>query len=312
MDAIITLDIGGTNTRCALFHTEKNDPVKIEKVSTSINNEPAINRIIEVIEKSWPKDRTVLGIAAAAPGSVDVIHNKVILAPNIAGWKDYPLGEILQKHFGVKILVNNDARMAAVGEWKRGAGRGHNDILYYTVSTGLGGGVITGGHILQGSVGIATEVGHIVLQDDGPVCGCGGHGHFEAFSSGTGIHNYVMQKIREGVPTTLKSESPSTKEIAQAALEGDTLAIAAFDRAGTYLGIGVANYLHIFNPSCVIFGGGVSQSGELIFKPFRESLEKHVLSPIYLKNLKIALAELGDNAGLIGTFEYMKQNLQDY
>jgi len=309
MDAIITLDIGGTNTRCALFHAEKDDPVSIDRIETTTESASAIDNISQLIERNWPKDRSVAGIAAAAPGSIDVVQNKVILAPNIPNWRDFPLGEILQKRFGVKVLVNNDARMAAVGEWKRGAGRGHNDILYFTVSTGLGGGVITGGRILQGAVGIATEVGHIVLQDDGPACGCGRFGHFEAFSSGTGIHNYVCGKIKAGAPTSLKSSSPSTKEIAEAAKAGDALALEAFNRAGYYLGIGVANYLHIFNPSCVIFGGGVSQSGDLIFKPFRASLEQHVLSPNYLANLKIAVAELGDNAGLIGTFEYMKQNL---
>lgn len=309
MDAIITLDIGGTNIRCALFHAEKDLPISIEKISTTTENESAIERIIQVIEKIWPKDRTVVGIAAAAPGSIDVNQNKVIVAPNIEGWRDIELGDILQKQFGVKILVNNDARLAAIGEWKRGAGRGYDDILYFTISTGLGGGVITGGKVLQGSVGIATEVGHIVLDDNGPLCGCGRKGHLEAFSSGTGIQNFVRQKIQEGYPTKLKSKDPDTKMIAQAAEEGDGLAKMAFDRAGYYMGIGVSNYLHIFNPSCVIFGGGVSQSGDLIFKPFRESLEKHVLSPNYIKNLKIAMAELGDDAGLIGAFEYMKQNL---
>ena len=131
----------------------------------------------------------------------------------------------------------------------------------------------------------------------------------EAFSSGTGIHNFVQQKIQEGHPTSIKSSSPSTKEIAQAAGAGDPLAKTAFERAGYYLGIGVANYLHIFNPSCIIFGGGVSQSGELLFKPFRESLEKHALNANYLQGLKIAIAELGDDAGLIGAYEYMKENL---
>ena len=309
MDAIITLDIGGTNIRCALFHTEKDQPIRIEKISTTTETESAIERIIQIIDSVWPKERQVLGIAAAAPGSIDVNENKVILAPNIKGWKDFELGSILEKRFNVKVLVNNDARMAAIGEWKHGAGRGHNDILYFTVSTGLGGGVITGGKVLQGAVGIATEVGHIVLDDNGPACGCGKNGHFEAFSSGTGIQNFVKQKIKEGHPTTLASKNPNTKMIAEAAKAGDQLSISAFKRAGYYLGIGVANYLHIFNPSCVIFGGGVSQSGDLIFKPFRESLEKHVLSLNYLENLKIALAELGDDVGLIGAFEYMKQNL---
>ena len=309
MDAIITLDIGGTNIRCALFHTEEDDPVSIDKTNTITEDESAIERIIQIIEKNWPKDRKVVGIAAAAPGSIDVIQNKVILAPNVDGWKNFELGKILQEHFNVKVLVNNDARMAAIGEWKRGAGRGHNNIIYYTVSTGLGGGVITGGQVLQGAFGIATELGHIVLDDNGPVCGCGKKGHFEAFSSGTGIKNFVHQKINEGVPTIIQSKMPNSKEIANAARQGDSLAKLAFGQAGYYLGIGVSNYLHIFNPSCVIFGGGVTQSWDLIDQPFRKSLEEHVLNANYLRDLKIALAELGDNAGLIGTYEYMKHNL---
>ena len=188
-------------------------------------------------------------------------------------------------------------------------GAGHNDIIYYTVSTGLGGGVITGGQVLQGAFGIATELGHIVLNDEGPMCGCGKNGHFEAFSSGTGIMNFVHKKISQGAQTSILSKTPNTKEIAEAAYQGDELAIAAFEKAAYYIGIGVSNYLHIFNPSCVIFGGGVTQSWDLIDKPFRKSLEEHVLNANYLKDLKIAMAELGDNAGLIGTYEYMKQNL---
>ncbi len=310
MDAIITLDIGGTNIRCALFHTEKQEPVNIDKISTVAKDQTPVERIIQVIEKNWPKDRRVLGIAAAVPGSVDTVHNEIILAPNVRGWKNIRLGDILTEKFKTRILVNNDARLAAIGEWKRGAGQGHNDILSFTVSTGLGGGAITGGQVVQGALGIATEVGHIVLDDTGPDCGCGKNGHLEAFSSGTGIKNFVQQKIKEGRTTSIQSENPNSKEIADAAQNGDTLAKEAFEQAGYYLGIGVSNYLHIFNPSCVIFGGGVTQSWNLIEPSFRESLDKHVLNKRYTKDLKIALAELGDNVGLIGAYEYMKQSLE--
>ncbi len=310
MNAIITLDIGGTNIRCALFYTESAQPVHVDKISTLAENETAIDRIIQVLEKNWPKDRNVIGISAAAPGSINVRENKVILAPNISGWRNVELGRSLQKHFNVKVLVNNDARLAAIGEWKHGAGRGHDNLLYFTISTGVGGAAIVGGRVLQGSVGIATELGHIVLQDDGPSCGCGKNGHLESYSSGTGIQNFVQQKIAAGHPTSIKSKNPSTKMIAQAAKNGDHLALTAFEQAGYYLGIGIANYLHVFNPSCIIFGGGVSQSGDLLFKPFRDSLEKHVMNMDYMENLKIALAELGDDAGLIGAYEYMKQELE--
>ena len=309
MEAILTLDIGGTNIRCALFDRNNHEPIKIDKISTVAKEQTPVERIIQIIKKNWPGDQTVLGIAAAVPGSVDIVHNKIILAPNVAGWRNINLGDILQKQFNTKILVNNDARLAAIGEWKHGAGQGHNDILYFTVSTGVGGGVITGGQVVQGALGIATEVGHIVLDDEGPDCGCGKNGHLEAFSSGTGIQNYVRQAIKEGRATSIQSEKPITKEIASAAQKGDALSKEAFERAGYYLGIGLSNYLHIFNPSCVIFGGGVTQSWSLIEPSFKDSLEKHVLNKDYINGLKIALAELGDNVGLIGAYEYMKQNL---
>jgi glucokinase len=309
MTAIITLDIGGTNIRCALFNINQQEPIHIDKINTVAKDQTPVERIIQVIKKNKPGDQPLLGIAAAVPGSVDIVHNKIILAPNVSGWRNINLGDILFEKFKTRILVNNDARLAAIGEWKCGAGQGHNDILYFTISTGVGGSVITGGQVVQGALGIATELGHIVLDDKGPLCGCGQKGHLEAFSSGTGIENYVARKIKEGCATSIQSARPSTKEIAQAVQSGDALAREAFEKAAYYLGIGVSNYLHVFNPSCVIFGGGVTQSWDLIEPFFMDSLEKHVLNKDYIQNLKFAMAELGDNAGLIGAFEYMKQNL---
>jgi len=310
MDAYITLDIGGTNIRCALFLNDQ-DPIDIKKISTVHKNQSPFERIISVIKEIWPAGNSVKGISAAVPGSVNVNAGIVLLAPNISGWKNIDFGKILSNQFKVPVFVNNDARLAAIGEWKRGAGIGHENLLYFTISTGLGGGAIVHGKPLEGSVGIATESGHITIDDNGPICGCGKRGHLEAFSAGTGIENYVHEEIVKGVKTIIKS-TPAVRasEIATAAKNGDQLAISAFNRAGYYLGIGIANYLHIFNPSCVIFGGGVSLSGDLLMNPFRQSLKDHVLNPTYLENLEIKMAELGDNVGLIGAFEYLKEKLE--
>jgi glucokinase len=306
----ITLDIGGTNTRCALYPEDGITPLIQKKINTYIGGQATIDRLAKVIEEIWPDDNSVRGICAAAPGSIDINEGVVILAPNIPDWKNLELRKILSAKFNVPVFVNNDARMAAIGEWKHGAGIGHNNLMYFTISTGLGNGTIVHGRILEGAIGIATESGHITLDDKGPVCGCGRNGHLEAYSSGTGIENFMRTELEKGVKSVFSpSFKPSARQIADAARSGDALSNTAFERAGYYLGIGIANYLHIFNPSCVIFGGGVSLSGDLLMIPFRKSLEGHVLNPLYLKNLEIKIASLGDDVGLIGALEYLKDKL---
>jgi len=306
MDAYMILDIGGTFTRCAVF-TDKSglEPVAIKKIHTIDNDETAVDRIISVIREMWPSDSTVKGLSIAAPGSIDVNSGSVILAPNIPGWSNIPLRKIISRHFSVDIFVNNDARLAAIGEWRRGAGIGHENLLYFTISTGVGGGVIYHGQILEGNIGIATELGHITIDENGPICGCGHRGHIEAFSSGTAIQKYYLEQM---AGTGTRSEI-TARVISEYARQGEALAISAFERAGHYLGIGIANYLHIFNPTCIILGGGVSLSADLFMDSFRKSLKSHVLSENYIMNLTITTASLGDNAGLIGALEYLKAKI---
>jgi glucokinase len=307
MDAYITLDIGGTNIRCALFLDGQDESVDQRKIDTVAHAQTPIERVKTVIGEIWPEDCEVKGICAAVPGSVNIKTGTVLLAPNIAGWKNVNFAEIIREEFNVPVFVNNDARLAAIGEWKKGAGKGHENLLYFTISTGLGGGAIVHNRVLEGYLGIATESGHVTLDDEGPLCGCGKKGHLEAFSAGTGIENYVKAQLSSGADSTLGGhEDIRASEIALVARNGDALAIAAYKRAGYFLGIGIANYLHIFNPTCVIFGGGVTQSSDLWMAEFNKSLEAHVLNPTYLEHLEIKMAELGDKAGLVGAFEYLK------
>lgn len=225
----------------------------------------------------------------------------VIRAVNIPGWEYLPIKNILEEKFNIPVLIENDARLAALGEYKFGAGIGHHDLIYLTISTGIGGGVITKDRLLAGSRGLATEIGHTTILPDGPLCSCGQKGHLEAISSGTAIARFVQDQINQGKYSILADvDNYSSKEVAQAAMAGDEVCQNAFNQAGTYLGKSIANLLHIFNPSCLIFGGGVSMSGDLLFDPMRKELERTIISKEYLKNLSIAVAKLGDNAGLIG------------
>jgi glucokinase len=148
---------------------------------------------------------------------------------------------------------------------------------------------------------MAAELGHIIIDPEGPLCGCGHRGHVESFCSGPSIARYVKEQLDAGQPSTLQSQPVlGAVQIAEAARAGDALAVSAFERAGYYLGIAVANYLAIFDPSILIFGGGVSQVGDLLFKPFEGSLRKHTFHPHYLDRLVITKAALGDDAGLLG------------
>ena len=178
---------------------------------------------------------------------------------------------------------------------------------------GIGGGVISNNQLLQGYRGMGAELGHMLIDPNGPLCGCGQPGHTESFSSGPSIVRYFNEQLDAGKKSTLHADPNLTAaQIADAALAGDALAISAFERAGYYLGIAVANYLAIFDPSILIFGGGVSQVGDLLFKPFEESLHKHVFHPHYLDELVITKAALGDDAGLLGALALarMKSNEQ--
>jgi len=300
MSVTVAIDIGGTHIRVAAYEPDSTKPIA-QRRARSLANQPGVfDRLVHAIESVWPQQK-VDAIGIASPGPLDPHTGTILETPNIKEWTNFPVGPKLSEHFGVPVYLDNDANMAGLAEWQFGAGKGHHDLIYLTISTGIGGGVITNNHLLQGIHGMGAELGHMTVDPNGPLCGCGQHGHIEAFSSGTAIAQYVNEQLKAGQKSTLQAQPVvTTVQIAEAALQGDTLACSAFERAAHYLGMAVANYLAIFNPSILVFGGGVSQAGDLLFKPFEASLRKHVFHPHYLDDLVITKAALGDDAGLLG------------
>ncbi|MGZ9235574.1 MAG: ROK family protein, partial [Anaerolineales bacterium] len=292
------------------FEPDSIKPIS-HKRTRSLAKEPGVyDRLEQVIEAVWPKG-TVSAIGIASPGPLDPYTGTILATPNIPEWQNFPLTPKLSQHFGVPAYLDNDANMAGLAEWQFGAGKGHENLVYLTISTGIGGGVISNGCLIQGFHGMGAELGHMIIDPNGPLCGCGYRGHVESFCSGPSIARYVNQQIQAGQKSSLRAQpSLSAAQIADAAHEGDSLAISAFARAGQYLGIAVANYLAIFDPSILIFGGGVSQVGDLLFKPFEESLRKHTFHPHYLDNLVITKAALGDDAGLLGALALARMKSQ--
>jgi glucokinase len=300
MSLNVAIDIGGTHIRVAVYEPNSLTPIAHER-RRSLAHEPGVyDRLEQAVESVWPREE-VSAIGIASPGPLDPYTGTILATPNIPEWKNFPLASRLSQHFGVAAYLDNDANLAGLAEWQYGAGQGHENLVYLTISTGIGGGVISHGCLLQGYRGMGAELGHMIVDPDGPLCGCGKRGHVESFCSGPSIARYVVEQLAAGRESTLRALSnPSAAQIAESARAGDGLAVAAFERAGYYLGIAVANYLAIFDPSILIFGGGVSQVGDYLFKPFEESLRKHTFHPHYLDNLVITKAALGDDAGLLG------------
>ncbi len=301
MSTIVAVDIGGTHLRAAVYEPDQIQPLVHQRVETRASEPGVFDRLASLLKTVWPKDGKVEAIGVATPGPLDPHTGYILATPNIKEWHNFPLGPRLAEDFKVPAYINNDAKLAGLAEWKFGAGKGHHHVLYLTVSTGVGAGVILDDQLVQGTHGLATELGHTIVDPDGPPCSCGYAGHLESFSSGPAIVKYVLAELEAGAKSSLKADpNLSALDVAQAARAGDALARSAYQRAGKYLGIAVASFLHAFNPSILIFGGGVSQVGPLLFDPFRASLQERVFHPRYLENLTIATAALGDDAGLLG------------
>jgi len=300
MSAIIAIDIGGTQLRVAVYPHNSTVPTNVQRAPSRGMENGVFERLSALIDSVWP-DEPVDIISAAVPGPLNPYSGIIIETPNIPSWTNYPLAELLSKKYNVPAYIGNDANLAVLGEWLYGAGKGHHDIVYLTISTGIGGGVITGDKLIEGFRGMATELGHITVLPDGPVCSCGIKGHLEAVASGTAIAKYASEQIASGRKSSLGSGVLTARQISEAAGQGDELAKETFVRAGEFIGQATADFLHMFNPSIVIFGGGVTLSGSLLLDPVKDSIRRHVMEKSYLDGLVVTTAKLGDDAGLLGS-----------
>ncbi|HSB65083.1 MAG TPA: ROK family protein [Anaerolineales bacterium] len=296
----IVADVGGTHIRVACFPVHSQKPSILKRIATVGPDSPH-DRLLQLIATVTPKDEDIAVIAVAAPGPLDPFAGIVYEAPNIPSWINLPLRKLIEDRFHVPVAIGNDANLAALGEWRFGAGVGHRNLVYVTVSTGIGGGVIIENQLLLGARGLAAELGHLTIIPDGPLCGCGQRGHLEAVAAGPAIAAWVEQELSQGIPSTLVKGKPITaKDVSKAAKQGDELAKAALARSATFIGTAIADYLHIFNPSMVIIGGGVSQSGDNFLNPLRTAMNEHVMSKKYLDDLILTTSALGDDVGLMG------------
>jgi glucokinase len=309
----IAVDIGGTRMRAAAYTTDSLTPLTINRIKTRKKNSPPLERLQKLIDSIWPEEDEVASIGIAAPGPVNCTTGILEKAPNIPELSGLPVAKYIEGAFQVPAFLGNDANLAALGEWKFGAGRGHHHMVYLTISTGIGSGVIIDDKLFSGSRGFASELGHTLILPNGPLCGCGVRGHLETLASGTAIAKWVAEQIAKGAETYIEVD-PASEElipgavIAEAAKQGDELAILAFKRAGKFLGQAMADFLHIFNPTIIVLGGGVSQSYDLFADELQAAMRSHIMIPNYLDDFTISIAELGDDVGLMGALALARES----
>jgi glucokinase len=302
------IDLGGTTVSCGLatvsaeFAAETRFDTQADEGPEAVLARIA-GRLRELCEKLQTTPRAIgMGI----PGLVDVARGITRFLPNLTTqWRDVPVADFLSREFGCRVYLLNDARLATLGEMHYGAGAGARNLVFLTIGTGIGGGVVIDGRLRLGPLGAAGEVGHQTVIADGPMCGCGNRGCLEAVASGSALTGEGVRLLRSGLAPHLlelaggEASSVNPLRMAEAARLGDTAVAQAIERAAEYLGIGVANLVSILHPEVVVLGGGVSGMGELLLGPVRRAiLERVRMFPA--NNVRVECSTLGERAGLFG------------
>ena len=299
---VVAVDLGGTKIAAALFEQSgrliRRELAETAGLSSAKEVVAKITAMIRNVSCGYP----LKGIGMASPGTVDSHHGIVIQGTNLPEWNQVPLKDLLESELQTEVQVLNDANAAAWGEYVRGAGRGSTNMVYVTLSTGIGSGIVLGGKLFLGSSSFAGELGHHIIDPDGPLCNCGSKGCWEVFASGTAIGHDAARMAEEQESILIElagGEAINARHVFEAKRRNDEVAGKVIDRAVYYMALGLVNIIHSFNPDRIIIGGGVSRSGDLLFPLLREKTEELVM-PSYSGTYTIVPAELRDDVGLVG------------
>jgi glucokinase len=304
----VGIDFGGTNLRGGLVDS-RGFIVKRAAVLTAASEgkDKVISRIVSLAQKLSAGEAFPVGVAS--PGPIDSSTGVLYNPPNLPGWGVVDLRKELAGRLNREVYVQNDANMTAFGEFCHGAGRGARSMLCLTVGTGIGSGLILDGHLYTGEHGLAAELGHTVIDLNGPVCGCGNRGCLESFAAAKGMVRQVRNLIAAGEKTALQAvEDELTAElIGSAAAGGDAVAVKALRRTGTYLGVAISNTLALLDIALVVLGGGIANAGELLLEPIRDAVNATLIDSD-LRRPKIVPSELGDDAAILGISSYSRSS----
>jgi len=301
---VIGVDLGGTNMRTALV-ARNGDILEKQKEETlaAEGHKKVTAKLIRNIERQRTNagqcGREVAAVGVGAPG---VIHEKtgvVVKSPNFPDWNDLPLKQTLERELRLPVFIENDANAAALGEQWRGAAKDIRSMIFLTLGTGVGGGIVLDGRIWHGADGMAGEVGHMTIIPDGRTCGCGNRGCLEMYASSRGIVMTFEAMCAEKHLDAGEQREITSAQIYQAARNGDTVAQLVMKDMGRYLGIGIANLINIFNPEMVVIGGGVKDAWDLFIDATREEVRKRTFA-YTAERTKVVPSVLGDDAGMMG------------
>ena len=309
MKKVLAFDLGGTKFAFGVV-SENGEVLGSDKIETLAKQGPeqAIQRVNSaaqsLLQKLNIKTEELIGIGIASPGPLDISKGCVDGSPNLPGWTGYSIEDGLSTFFNLPARIDNDANAAALGEYKFGAGKNKKNMVYITVSTGIGGGVIVDGRLMRGANGNAAELGHLTLNINGPACPCGANGCFEMYASGTAIARRTREAIQAGTQSQILNLAGSIEEITThhilAALQKeDELAKKIWNETTEYLGRGLAVVINTFNPELIVVGGGVTAAGDVLFKPVREKALRYAF-PRLAAVCSIVPAGLGSNVGVVG------------
>jgi glucokinase len=301
-NVMIGVDLGGTQMRVARYDSQFNLLERQAELTLAEEGpDRMVPRLLDLIARVMPEDLADIdGIGVSVPGPINPHAGTIVHPPNLPGCNDLPIRKMIQERFGCTTYLGNDANVAALAEATRGAAHGYKYVIYLTISTGIGGGIIDNGRLLVGSQGLGAEAGHMMMVVNDEIM------DLEQAASGTGIARRAMRLLRDGAQSRIRDlvngqlDHITAKTVGDAAQAGDKLAVELIGRAGFMIGLGIVSLLHLFNPQIIVVGGSVTKTGDLLFKPMRQAVEKHVLDAEYCQNLPIVTAALGDDVALVG------------
>lgn len=300
---VIGIDLGGTKINGVIADNEGNIFFqKIVPTEADQGEESVLNKIINVIDELLNEGKQIkneiIGIGIGSPGPLDAKTGVIIKSANLP-FKNFSLVQPLKEKFNLPVYLDNDGNTAAIGEFYFGAGFGTTDMIYVTISTGVGAGAILNGKIYRGKYGNALEFGHTSIIEGGQVCNCGNTGDVEVLSSGTSISRQAREKIEQNIETSLtKYKNPTPYDVYIESKNGDKASIDILNKSFNYFGIGIANLVNMFDPEMIVIGGGVSNIGDILFDKVNEVVRKRTLSRG--EGVKILPAKLSQNAGVLG------------
>lgn len=308
---VLSIDLGGTKILSAVINRGGEILSRDNSVTPAAKGrEAVIDAIRSSAEHALEQGKLDLsGISAVgigAPGPSNPKTGVLSTSPNLPGWQDVPITDILEDLFGKQAFLINDANAAALAEHRFGAGQGTHNLVYITVSTGIGGGIIINDDLYTGAIGTAAELGHMTINDKGPKCNCGNTGCWETLASGTALAREARERIERGEKTLMRDlvsgdlQQLSAETVQQAAEQGDDLAGKIIGLTAYYFGVGLANVINIFNPEMIVIGGGVSNMGSMLLDPAFETARKRAYRVAY-EAVRFESPRLGKNSGILGT-----------